>query len=100
MPARFIVVLLLVATVLSASPYVPLESWIYSALDRLAALGMIASQSSGLRPWTRAECRRQMQEADQRADGAPADAISLLRSLHRELDRDAEGAPVFSVDSV
>src|SRR6266850_4947228 len=34
------------------SPYVPLDSWIYPALDRLAGLGLIDSGFAGMRPWT------------------------------------------------
>jgi membrane-associated phospholipid phosphatase len=74
------------STAPAGSAYVPLESWIYPALDRLAALGLIPSQTSGLRPWTRAECRRQMLEAEERA-GAASETRALLRSLHAELDR-------------
>src|SRR5437016_7669944 len=43
-----------------ASPYVPLDSWIYPALDRLAGLGLIDSGFAGLRPLTRPECTRQL----------------------------------------
>jgi membrane-associated phospholipid phosphatase len=32
------------------SPYVPLDSWIYPALDRLAAMGLIDSGIAGMRP--------------------------------------------------
>jgi membrane-associated phospholipid phosphatase len=46
------------------SAYVPLDSWVYPGLDRLAALGLIPSQTSGLRPWTAAECERQVAEAE------------------------------------
>ncbi|HVS87942.1 MAG TPA: phosphatase PAP2 family protein [Candidatus Acidoferrum sp.] len=35
------------------SPYVPLDSWIYPALDRLAGLGLVDSAFVGMRPWTR-----------------------------------------------
>lgn len=74
----------------SGSSYVPLESWVYGALDRLASFGLIPSQISGLRPWTRDECRRQMQEAEANLQSAPdagyADqAAGLLASLGREL---------------
>src|SRR6266403_238174 len=52
------------------SPYVPLDSWIYPALDRLAALGYIDTAISGLRPWTRLECARLVGEAaDHQVDG-------------------------------
>jgi hypothetical protein len=46
-----------------SSPYVPLDSWVYPALRRLAALGFITGQVAGTAPWTRAECRRQTAEA-------------------------------------
>src|SRR5580704_14709325 len=39
------------------SPYVPLDSWTYPAIERLAALGYIHTEFLGLRPWTRIECR-------------------------------------------
>jgi hypothetical protein len=35
------------------STYVPVDSWIYPALDRLHALGYVDSAVLGLRPWTR-----------------------------------------------
>jgi hypothetical protein len=40
------------------SPLVPLDSWVYAALDRLAALGYAPSAYADLRPWTRMECAR------------------------------------------
>ncbi len=46
------------------SPYVPLDSWIYPAIERLAAFGFIRTASLGLRPWTRLECARLVREAD------------------------------------
>jgi membrane-associated phospholipid phosphatase len=53
------------------SPYVPLDSWVYPALERLAAMGYIHSEYAGMRPWTRMECARLLEEAqDQLADDA------------------------------
>jgi membrane-associated phospholipid phosphatase len=40
------------------SPSVPLDSWVYAAFDRLAALGYAPSAYADLRPWTRMECAR------------------------------------------
>lgn len=37
----------------AGSTYIELDSWIYPAVERLAALGMIRSPFLGLRPWTR-----------------------------------------------
>src|SRR5260370_696935 len=47
----------------TGSPYVELDSWIYAALERLAALGYIHSAFSDMRPWTRVECARMVKEA-------------------------------------
>jgi len=84
------------------SPYVPLESWIYPALERLAAVGYIKTAILGLRPWTRLECVRLLSEAAERqpdADG-PAEVRQLYDALAREFDgefhdfeNDADGAP-------
>ncbi|HUK22934.1 MAG TPA: capsule assembly Wzi family protein [Terriglobales bacterium] len=48
------------------SPDVPLDSWVYPALERLQALGYIHSAYLGLRPWTRMECARLVEEAGER----------------------------------
>jgi membrane-associated phospholipid phosphatase len=45
------------------SPYVPLDSWVYPALGRLAALGYVQTAYLGIRPWTRMECARLLEEA-------------------------------------
>jgi hypothetical protein len=73
------------------SPYVPLDSWIYPALERLAALGYINSAISDMRPWTRMECARQLSEAADRIvdDGEDENEASrLYRGLAREFSRE------------
>lgn len=64
------------------SPYVPLDSWIYPALDRLAAMGLIYSGFAGMRPWTRNECLRLLGEAgehiNQGIGGSEAEKIYQL----------------------
>jgi membrane-associated phospholipid phosphatase len=45
------------------SPFVPLDSWVYPTLERLAALGYISSSIAGMEPWTRIECARLTEEA-------------------------------------
>src|SRR5882724_5634212 len=42
----------------TGSPYVPLDSWIYPAMERLAGLGLLSDEFLGMRPWTRSECAR------------------------------------------
>ena len=71
----------------AGSTYVPLDSWIYPALERLAALGYIHTQFAGIRPWTRLECARLIDEAGERVqqeDMGPAEAIRLYRALEKE----------------
>ena len=45
------------------SPYVPLDSWVYPAFDRLIALGYVRTAYVGIRPWTRMECARLLEDA-------------------------------------
>jgi Capsule assembly protein Wzi/PAP2 superfamily len=69
------------------SSYVPLDSWIYPALERLSALGYIDSASLSLRPWTRLECARILNEAaDRKADtDRPQEVQQLYNALSKEL---------------
>jgi membrane-associated phospholipid phosphatase len=46
------------------SPYVPMDSWVYSAFERLAAIGYVNSGMFGMRPWTRLECARLLNESE------------------------------------
>ena len=68
------------------SPYVPLDSWIYPALERLAALGYINSGIAAMRPWTRLECARQISEAGDRVadDQGNGQAAAIYHDLQRE----------------
>jgi hypothetical protein len=52
----------------TGTTYVPIDSWIYPELDRLAALGYVNTAESGMRPWTRSECARLVEEAGQGID--------------------------------
>ncbi|MBV8827612.1 MAG: phosphatase PAP2 family protein [Acidobacteriaceae bacterium] len=72
-------------TPLQGSSYVPADSWVYPALDRLAALGLIPSQISGMRPWTRRECLRQAREAQQRLEDSDAGLADSVHSEARQL---------------
>lgn len=73
------------------SPYVPLNSWIYPALDRLAGLGLIESGFAGLRPWTRRECMRQLSEAEEKLTGEENnEAQTVVDALQREFRPESE----------
>jgi membrane-associated phospholipid phosphatase len=73
------------------SPYVPLDSWVYPALTRLAALGYVKTESLGMRPWTRLECTRLLGEAEELAPdaNAPAEVQELVRALAEEFAADS-----------
>ncbi len=76
------------------SPYVPLDSWIYPALDRLAAMGLIDSGFAGMKPWTRNECVRLLQEASESLDGGGRggpEAEKIYRLLEKEFRGELEG---------
>src|SRR5207248_6707653 len=74
------------------SPYVPLDSWIYPALDRLAAMGLIDSGFAGMKPWTRNECVRLLDEAGDHVESGTggAEAERIYRLLEREFSGDRE----------
>jgi len=70
-----------------ASPYVPIDSWIYPALQRLIALGYMQSNMLGMRPWTRMACARMLEEAGEKLqnDGMGAgEAGKIYRTLTNE----------------
>ncbi|HEY1801724.1 MAG TPA: capsule assembly Wzi family protein [Terriglobales bacterium] len=48
------------------SPYVPVDSWVYPLFDRMAALGYMHSGYEGMRPWTRMECARLVEEISEK----------------------------------
>jgi hypothetical protein len=58
------------------SPYVPLDSWIYEAFDRLQALGVINGAFMGMRPWTRSECARLLDRAEDAIDAGTASPVA------------------------
>lgn len=69
------------------SPYVELDSWIYPAIERLAALGYIHTEFLGMRPWTRIECARLVQDAGEVIDSSgsnPGQASELQIELKKE----------------
>jgi hypothetical protein len=67
-----------------ASTYVPLDSWIYDALDRLAAMGYLPTSTAIVRPWTRLECARLLAEAHDIIDTPDSTTGPLLAALDVE----------------
>ena len=75
------------------SAYVPMDSWIYPALDRLHALGYLDTAFLGLRPWTRLDIAQMLEEdADRIESETDNDAArdiyaSVLREVQADVDR-------------
>jgi hypothetical protein len=75
-----------------ASPYVPVDSWVYPAFELLEAKGYLQSAFFNLRPWTRLDCARLLEEAAELTTGQPVDddiALSL-RVLRQEFAPELE----------
>ncbi len=72
------------------SPYVPMDSWVYSAFDRLAAMGYVNSGMFGMRPWTRLECVRLLNEAGNHGieDNGSSEAVATYVQLSKEFAGD------------
>ncbi len=69
------------------SPFVPLDSWVYPAIERLIGLGYIHSAILGQRPWTRMECARLLEDVEpgvHDAGGGDGEGPSLLEALTTE----------------
>src|SRR6516162_8368845 len=69
------------------SPYVPVDNWVYPAMDRLIAQGFIKSAIVDMRPWTRFECARLVGEAGEQledVDATYSQPARVYRSLAEE----------------
>ena len=91
------------------SVYVPLDSWTYPVLRRLAAMGYIPDQVSDSAPWTRLECLHQVEEAENiatmreiRTEHASSndEALRLIADLRTEFAGESEGDNVIRVESI
>jgi len=85
----------------AASNAVPLDSWVYPAMDRLAALGYLPGVQQGMRPWTRLQCARLLDHAQRNfaqagRDEDDSEAAMFLARLSDEFLNETEllrGAP-------
>jgi len=75
------------------SPYVPMDSWVYSAFDRLAAMGYVNSGMFGMRPWTRLECARLLNESENHRieDDSSSQAAKTNMDLSKEFAGELRG---------
>jgi hypothetical protein len=67
-----------------ASPYVPMDSYVYPLLDQLIASGAARSGILGQRPWTRAECARLVEEASGNIKSESSPQRRIVNVLRRE----------------
>ena len=75
----------------AGSTYIPLDSWIYPAVERLAAQGYVRTQFLGLRPWTRVAVAEMLTDAAEHSDYDPAPEAfvgSLMNRLQAEFARE------------
>lgn len=89
------------------SVYVPMDNWVYPALDRLHALGYLDTAYLGLRPWTRTSIAHMLEGASDRiqtgtkSDEARDIYFALVRELRPEIDGNAgTGRPRVQLESV
>src|SRR5271157_615971 len=86
-----------------ASTYVPLDSWVYSAIERLLARGYINTAFAGLKPYTRLSCARMLVELNSNLEyhtDVPPDIYQLKKSLDAEFAEELgalEGRPFESI---
>ena len=68
-----------------ASTYIPLDSWIYPAFDRLSALGYVPSEIIAIRPWARMEGARLVVEAQSRIREGALEPVSVVGTILAQL---------------
>ncbi len=68
-----------------ASPDVPLDSWVYPAIERLAAWGYVQSQFMGQRPWTRLQCAELLEEA---SSSIPLEVLGEAGKIYAKLEEE------------
>ena len=71
--------------------YVPLDSWVYPAFERLFSMGYADSAYLGMRPWTRTSCLRILEETYPKLQDAPKDqeAWRIFQALAEEFGAEA-----------
>lgn len=83
-----------IATSAEGSTYVPMDSWVYPALDRLHSLGYLDSAFFGIRPWTRLSILHMLEESADRIDSDTNndEARAIYLALRAEFQPDLDNA--------
>jgi hypothetical protein len=77
----------------TGSPYVPVDSWIYPAMERLYALGYVDTVFLGLRPWPRISIARMLLRDASSFENTIGDDeartiyFALMREFQPDIDR-------------
>lgn len=83
----------IIETSSEGSSYVPMDSWIYPALDRLHALGYLDTAFLGLRPWTRLSIAHMLELSADRIDtGDDEQAKAIYLAVLQEVQPDIDNA--------
>jgi len=75
----------------AGSTYVELDSWIYPAVERLIALGIIHRPFLGLRPWTRTAIAQMLAEAQYMVEDNPdqsSQVVAIYAALKAEFSQE------------
>ena len=86
----------MIETSSEGSSYVPMDSWVYPALDRLHSLGYLDTAFLGLRPWTRLSIAHMLQQSadridtDTNNDEAKTIYLAVLQEVQPDIDNATE----------
>ena len=99
--ALLLVALCAVALAHAGSVYVPVDSWVYPAAERLAVLTGTREEVLGMRPWTRAQIATFLERAREMSHDDEASKLqdSLEREFAPELNAETEKLAIESVYS-
>lgn len=87
------------------SAYIPVDSWVYTAMTRLYSLGYVDTMFLGMRPWTRRSTLHMLQASqDDIMSGDSEEAQEILASMLKELEAEIPSwnmsrGPVYGVQS-
>ena len=77
-----------------ADVYVPMDSWVYSAMARLHALGYADTAFLGVRPWTRRSIERMLDEIDDEENvDTGSQAAEIVAAVRRKVGSEDDSEP-------
>ncbi|MGB9147688.1 MAG: capsule assembly Wzi family protein [Acidobacteriaceae bacterium] len=90
-PANYQTPAAVITTSAEGSTYVPMDSWMYPALDRLHSLGYLDTAFLGLRPWTRLSIAHMLQQSADKIDTSDDEQakeiyLAVLNEVQPDLD--------------